>query len=119
MHASGEIMRMPGGGVPWRNHLWDLEIQQGIQGAIKYVLYESGPRNWKCKAVEVQGMAFTNRVSLPKAWRGLRDGELDKESGIPGGTFVHVAGFLGGGTSYETVFRMAIKSLNMAREARP
>jgi hypothetical protein len=34
-------------------------------------------------------------------WRGIRDTELSKVSGIPGCIFVHASGFIGGNSSYE------------------
>lgn len=36
------------------------------------------------------GSAFENRLSLPEAWRGLRDQELSKLSGIEDCIFVRI-----------------------------
>jgi hypothetical protein len=59
----------------------------------------------------VSGGGFANRVSLCKAWRGLRDDELKKVSGFADISFVHHAGFIGGAWSDETCMKMALASL--------
>lgn len=40
--------------------------------------------------------SFDSRKALPEAWRGLRDEELSRVSGIEGGIFIHASGFIGG-----------------------
>ena len=54
---------------------------------------------------------FESRKALPAAWRGLRDEELSKESGIDGCVFVHISGFIGGNKTYDGVLDMARKAL--------
>jgi len=44
-------------------------------------------------------------------WRGLRDEELSKKSGIPGCIFVHATGFIGGNKTEEGVLEMARRCL--------
>ena len=51
------------------------------------------------------------RLSLPLAWRGLREGELFKECGVDGCIFVHIGGFIGGTRTYEGARQMAISAL--------
>lgn len=48
---------------------------------------------------------------MPEPWRGLRDEELSKVSGIPGCVFVHASGFIGGNATYEGVLEMAKKAV--------
>ena len=69
-----------------------------------YVVYpdETGG-NWRIQAVPVSSESFESRKALPEAWRGLRDEELSKASGIAGGIFIHASGFIGG---MSTLFRM-------------
>lgn len=50
---------------------------------------------------------FESRRPLPLPWRGLRDDDLSKESGIPGCVFVHMSGFIGGNQTYEGALAMA------------
>ena len=54
--------------------------------------------------------SFDTYVSLP--WKGLRGAELDTASGIPGGVFVHPAGFLGAWTSLESAVDAALKTVS-------
>lgn len=49
------------------------------------------------------------RVDL--LWKGLRDGELEKASGINGAYFVHVNGFIGGARSLDGATEIANQSL--------
>ncbi|KAL6558915.1 hypothetical protein OROMI_019265 [Orobanche minor] len=63
-----------------------------IDPPIKYVLYEDDrSKNWRVQAVAVSPDKFESRKPLPAQWRGLRDEELSKESGIPGCVFVHMS----------------------------
>jgi len=38
--ASGEILCFTSGGMPWRNHLYELERQHSIDPLVKFVLYQ-------------------------------------------------------------------------------
>lgn len=62
----------------------------------------------------MEGKAFENRLSLPAAWRGLRDGALEAVTSIPGSRFVHAAGFIGGHDSYEGALEMARAALKQS-----
>ena len=35
-----QIIELAASGVPWKEHLYELEKQEGIDGAIKFCLYE-------------------------------------------------------------------------------
>lgn len=67
------------------------------------------------QAISVSPGSFTSRLPLPSAWRGLRDEELSSASGIPGGVFVHMSGFIGGNQTYEGALAMATKALELAK----
>ena len=56
---------------------------------------------------------FESRKPLPLQWRGLRDDELSRVSGIPGGVFVHMSGFIGGNQNFEGALAMARAALKM------
>lgn len=56
-------------------------------------------------------MCFFFRLGIREEWRGVRDEELSKLSGIPGCIFVHASGFIGGNETYEGVLEMARQSL--------
>lgn len=72
--------------------------------------------NWRIQAVSKSPGSFENRLSLPAAWQGLRDEELSKVSGIPGGVFVHASGFIGGNKTHDGVLAMAKGALEQAGE---
>lgn len=55
------------------------------------------------------------RLPLLSEWRGLRDAELSKISGIADCIFVHANGFIGGNHNYNGVLHMAQKTLEMSQ----
>jgi uncharacterized UPF0160 family protein len=108
--------------IPWASHLADLEREKGFKGRFLYTLFpdtvlaHSGEAkegtSWRIRAVSISPEAFELRKALPMRWRGLRDGELDSVSGIPGGIFVHSSGFIGGNKSFEGALEMARKAVS-------
>ena len=62
-----------------------------------------------------EGSQFDNRLSLPESWRGLRDQALVDVAKIPGCTFVHTGGFIGGNLAYEGALAMAKYTLTNAQ----
>lgn len=110
--ASGEIIALESGGLPWRGHLYDLEKEHNVDPLIKFVLYTDQAGMWRVQAVTVEGRGFENRLSLPEEWRGVRDQDLAKLAGIPGCTFCHAAGFIGGNETYEGALEMARVALS-------
>lgn len=111
--SSGEILIIKHY-CPWKGHLADLEKELNIDPTIKYVLYEDGrSKGWRVQAVSLTPGSFENRLPLPAVWRGLRDDELSKESGIDGCVFVHMSGFIGGAKTFEGALALARKALAM------
>jgi len=100
---------------PWKDHLYNLEEEMSIE-QILYVLYGDSDGRWRIQCVGEAGVAFKSRLPLPEAWRGKRDEELAKISGINGTVFVHNTGFIGGAQTYEGVLEMARSSLRMLQE---
>ena len=74
------------------------------------------PRHVSPQAVNMPG-GFDLRCGLHAEWRGLRGSVLEQVSGIPGCTFVHASGFIGGNVTYDGALKMAVRSLGSA--ARP
>jgi uncharacterized UPF0160 family protein len=104
---SGEIIRFVSGGLPWKNHLYDLEDEYKLDPLVKFVLYTDQGGMWRVQAVTVKGQAFENRLGLPEEWRGVRDEDLAKLAGIEGCCFCHAAGFIGGNKTFEGALEMA------------
>ncbi|KAF2117864.1 metal-dependent protein hydrolase [Lophiotrema nucula] len=109
----GRILVLPDG-MPWADHLYGLEkespIPEGVAPHVLYVLFpETTEPNskWRIRAVSKENGGFENRKDLPDAWKGVRDDALSKVSGIPGGVFVHAAGFIGGNKTFDGALAMA------------
>ncbi|GAB4857663.1 hypothetical protein Ancab_015569 [Ancistrocladus abbreviatus] len=108
---SGEIMVLTRFS-PWKLHLFELEEEMKVDPSIKYVLYQDDrSKNWRVQAVAISPDKFESRKPLPASWRGLRDEELSKESGISGCVFVHMSGFIGGNQTYDGALAMARAAL--------
>jgi uncharacterized UPF0160 family protein len=124
-HPSGKIMVLPHRkeGLPWSDHLYSLEATAAKAQSLSpkdaqvlYVLFpENGDENtkWRVRAVSVEGGGFDNRKDLPDAWKGLRDEELSKVSGVDGGVFIHAGGFIGGNKTFEGALAMAVKAVEL------
>jgi uncharacterized UPF0160 family protein len=104
-------------GMPWSDHLYTLEkaapVPEGVEPLVLYVLFpESKDENskWRIRSVSKENGGFENRKDMPDAWKGLRDDELSRVSGVPGCVFVHAAGFIGGNLTFEGALEMARKS---------
>lgn len=114
VHESGRIVVFPAAGCPWKEHLIDVEKASNCLGRTIYVLFSDG-KGWRVQCVPKENSSFQNRKSLP--WKGLRDEELSKASGIEGGVFVHASGFIGGNKTFDGAKAMAIKALDMVDES--
>ncbi|KAF9481405.1 metal-dependent protein hydrolase [Pholiota conissans] len=103
--------------LPWKEHLFELEADanSGVEAnqAIYIVYPDETGGNWRIQAVPVSPESFESRKALPEAWRGLRDGELSKASGIDGGIFIHASGFIGGNKTKEGALKIAQAALAM------
>merc|ERR1712025_427172 len=86
---SGEIVVLKEGGCPWKEHLMNIETEQNIEGSIKLMLFADQSGSWRVSTVPDRIGSFGFRVGLPEKWRGIRDEELSKVSGIPDCVFVH------------------------------
>ncbi|GAN09755.1 metal-dependent protein hydrolase [Mucor ambiguus] len=110
VHPSGRVIALERS-CPWKEHLLDLEKERGLveEKSVLYVLYpESSPEgNWRIQCVPLRPEGFENRKSLPEAWRGFRDDELSRISGVEGCIFTHAGGFIGGNKSRHGAYEMA------------
>lgn len=110
IHPSGEILELQQF-CPWKDHLYLIEPELGIEGIPKYVIMENKPGDFRVICVPNTPKSFVCRKFLHKHWRGLRNAELQEISGIDKAAFVHATGFIGGAQTREAVLDMAIKSL--------
>ncbi|KAF2794332.1 metal-dependent protein hydrolase [Melanomma pulvis-pyrius CBS 109.77] len=115
--AQGRILVLPDG-MPWSDHLYNLEketpLAEGVAPQVLYVLFPESTEpdsKWRIRSVSKENGGFENRKDLPNPWKGIRDEELDKVSGIPGCVFVHAAGFIGGNKTFDGALAMAQKAV--------
>jgi len=104
--------------LPWKEHLFELEADGSVPAiepnqAIYVVYPDETAGNWRVQAVPLSPESFESRKALPEAWRGLRDEELSKASGIDGGIFIHASGFIGGNKTKEGALKIARAGLAM------
>jgi uncharacterized UPF0160 family protein len=59
--ASGEIILMTECACPWKEHLFGLEEEKGIEGVIKFTLYADLNGTWRVQCVPEKTKNFTNR----------------------------------------------------------
>ncbi|KAK4126673.1 metal-dependent protein hydrolase [Parathielavia appendiculata] len=114
--SEGRILVLKRQSAPWKDHLYSLEEQQPGAGKVLYVLYpeKSVPdAKWRIQCVPVAKDSFESRKPLPEAWRGFRDEELDRISGVSGSVFVHASGFIGGNKTFDGALAMAKKALEI------
>ncbi|KAK5098301.1 hypothetical protein LTS08_006434 [Lithohypha guttulata] len=118
-HPSGQLLVLPRAGIPWKEHLYNIEQEAGIDESKKilYTIYpekEEPGTKWRIQAVSKDMNSFVNRKSLPEPWCGVRDAELDQLLGPDvedGAVFVHASGFIGGHKTEAGVRAMAAKAL--------
>uniref|UniRef100_A0A183BHG4 UPF0160 protein MYG1, mitochondrial n=1 Tax=Globodera pallida TaxID=36090 RepID=A0A183BHG4_GLOPA len=117
VHPSGKVLMFhKSGGVPWKDHFFQLEKELGLKSAgICLVLYNDSTNNtWRVQTIPVSELCpFDSRISLP--WKGYRDGELEKESRIDGAIFVHANGFIGGTKTMEGALKLADETLRSSQ----
>jgi len=112
VHQSGKILAFDEQFCPYKEHLFELEQEQGIAGEILYVLFEDETnKSWRVGTVPVHPGSFECRKTLHAEWKALRGEDLDAKSGIKGCVFVHAAGFIGGHQDRQGALEMAVKSL--------
>lgn len=110
VHKSGQILELKQS-CPWKDHLFDLEHENELDGVVKYVLFSGAPNDFRVVCVPNKPGSFICRKFLHKLWRGVRDSDLQEISKIEGAVFVHATGFIGGCKTREGTLQMAIKSL--------
>lgn len=118
--SSGRIFVLNRGGVPWKEHFFTIESELGLTDAnITYIVYaDTTSGHWRVQAIPVnEKSGFENRLPLPEAWRGYRDEELSRITGIPDCIFVHATGFIGGNVRRDGAIEMARRALEIGATA--
>lgn len=97
--------------VPWQDFIFNSSYLEAK--SILFVVFPSirGGFNWQC--VPILPNSKKQRKPVPNEWRGLSGEELQKATGIPGATFCHPAGFIGGATTLDGAIKMATLAINI------
>lgn len=104
------MIEFPNGGLPWKEHLRDVEDDMEVK--IAGVIYQDKNGGmFRTQMVPISPDSFTCRVPLHKDWRGLRGKELQEISKIPTAQFVHSSGFIGGASDRGDAIKMIEKSV--------
>ena len=95
--------------VPWQEYIFSSTSPKADE--IQFVVFPSnrGGYNWQCVP---DGLgSFGQRKSVPKDWKGLRDADIQKVTGIDTATFCHPAGFIGGAETFADAYALAKKAV--------
>ncbi|XP_025415703.1 UPF0160 protein MYG1, mitochondrial [Sipha flava] len=114
-HTTGHILELSEP-CPWKEHYFVLEEELGddLNPKIDYIIFKDNSNDtWRIQSMPVSPQSFELRKPLPESWRGLRDDELSKISGVEGCVFCHATGFIAGNKTRDGVLNMAIKSLEL------
>lgn len=87
-----------------------FNIDEKLKKNLKYIIFKN-KSDFRVLALPIQRGSFVTRAPLLEKWRGLRDDELSKISGIDGCLFVHATGFTGGNKTLNGAIKMCEKSL--------
>ena len=96
--------------MPWREFLLHSENKKAKD--INFVVFPSKRGGYNVYAVPIEIGSFENRKSLPIDWRGLRDEELQKVTGVKSARFCHNGGFICSADDFEDALTLA----NMANK---
>ncbi|MEK7080889.1 MAG: MYG1 family protein [Patescibacteria group bacterium] len=72
-----------------------------------FVIYPRENNTWGVRVVRENPKTFKNRKDFPKSWAGLRDGELQKVTGVSDAVFCHRGLFLAVAQSKEGAIKLA------------
>lgn len=96
----------------WEDILYEIEKEHENEvGLTKFVIFQDRDKSYRIRAVNIEGDPFKLRLPLLEAWRGQRDADLEKISGIEGISFVHPTGFIGGAKTLFGALEMGRKTL--------
>jgi uncharacterized UPF0160 family protein len=91
--------------IPWKRTVHALSEEA------LFMVYPSQTGQWRIQAVPIEPGSFENKKSLPKAWAGLSDKELQEVAGIDDAMFCHNGLFIAGAESFESTMKMASMAL--------
>lgn len=94
--------------VPWKEFIVNSENEKAKD--INFVVFPSKRGGYNIYAVPIEIGSFENRKSLPQSWRGKRDEELQRVTGVKTARFCHNAGFICSCETMEDAIALAYKA---------
>jgi uncharacterized UPF0160 family protein len=91
--------------TPWKRTV------HALSEAALYMVYPSNSGDWRIQTVPVEPGSFEDRKSLPKAWAGLSNEELQEVTNLDDAMFCHNGLFIAGAASFESTMKMAAMAL--------
>ena len=95
--------------VPWQEYIFSSTNPKA--GEIQFVVFPSNRGGYNCQCVPDGIGSFGQRKPVPEEWKGLRDADIQKETGIKTATFCHPAGFIGGAETFADAYALAKKAV--------
>lgn len=107
-HESGKVLVLPKYCSSWKEHLFDIEKENGVFGNTLFVIFfDEKDNTWRIAAIPKKLKCFGERISLPKSWCEYEGDNLSEFIGVPECTFVHKSGFIGGNNTFKGALQMA------------
>ena len=105
----------------WKECITELEDEEeqriGERHEVLYsVNYIENRKQWGSVATPLVPGSFKMRKPFPKPWRGLRDADLEKVSGVEGAIFTHNSGFLCCNKTFEGMMKMVQLATDFVEE---
>ena len=91
---SKEIVNKINGDVVIFEHSISMRRIIEETGRIRYIIIPRDDGKWNTITAYIKDEEFNRRTYFPASWRGLRDKELEKETGVRGAIFCHKGGQL-------------------------
>ena len=115
-HESGKILVLPKYCTSWKEHLFDIEEENGVFGNTLFVIFfDEKDNTWRIAAVPIKLKCFGERVSLPRPWCQCEPENYPEVIGEPDCTFVHANGFIGGNKTFDGALSMAKLAIEFYR----
>jgi uncharacterized UPF0160 family protein len=75
-----------------------------------FVIYERSDGKWSAKTTRINPVEFAPRKAFPESWRGLRDQEFARVSGVSDAVFCHDGGFIAVARTKQGAYALAEKA---------
>lgn len=91
--------------IDWQDALFTSNNPKAKE--INYVIYPSNRNDYKVRCVPDELNGFGQRMPLPVKWRGLKNEELQKCSGVSDAIFCHPNGFIAAAKTFKGALELA------------